>query len=337
MLLLWLQFILCASVIVYSGIKLSYHADVIAEKTGLGRTWIGVVLLASVTSLPELITGVSSVTIADVPDITIGDILGSCVFNLTIIALLDLLYPHPGVVLAKAEQVHILAAGFGVIVLVIAATGLFLANAQIDLSILWFGLYSPVLVVMYFIGMWTIYRFQQKLVPSPAGTVPQYKTVPSGTVYRGFTLNAVIIIGAATYLPFIGEALAEATGWGQTFVGMLFVAIATSLPEVVTSLSALRMGAVDLAVGNLLGSNMFNLAVLAVDDFLFIRGPILAHVSRTHLLPALTAILMSGIVILTLYYQPKGRRFLRFTWLAALILTLYALNASGVYLLEWRK
>jgi len=76
---LWVGFIVCTSVIVYSGIKLSKYGDIIAEKTGLGRTWIGVMLMASVTSLPELVTGISSVTYAGVPDIAAGDVLGSCV------------------------------------------------------------------------------------------------------------------------------------------------------------------------------------------------------------------------------------------------------------------
>ena len=86
--LVWIQFAACAAVICYAGAKLSYYGDIIAEKTGLGRTWIGVVLMASVTSLPELITGVSSVALADVPDIAAGDVLGSCMFNILIIALL---------------------------------------------------------------------------------------------------------------------------------------------------------------------------------------------------------------------------------------------------------
>jgi len=86
--LLWAGFIICTAAIVYSGIKLSKYGDVIAEKTGLGRAWIGLVLMASVTSLPELVTGISSVTFAGVPDIAVGDVLGSCVFNMLIIALL---------------------------------------------------------------------------------------------------------------------------------------------------------------------------------------------------------------------------------------------------------
>ena len=100
---LWLGFLICTAVIVYSGIRLSKYGDIIAEKTGLGRMWIGVVLMASVTSLPELVTGISSVTYAGVPNIAIGDVLGSCVFNMLILAFLDAIY-KPMPISAKAHH-----------------------------------------------------------------------------------------------------------------------------------------------------------------------------------------------------------------------------------------
>src|SRR3989337_740787 len=108
MVLIWLEFILCSAVIVYCGSNLSKYGDVIAEKTGLGRAWIGLILMASVTSLPELITGISSVTIADVPNIALGDIMGSCVFNLSIIVIMDMLHGSAPI-FHKTEHGNILA------------------------------------------------------------------------------------------------------------------------------------------------------------------------------------------------------------------------------------
>src|SRR4030066_2157285 len=87
----WLEFPLCAVLIAAAGTRLSRYGDVIADKPGLSGTWVGLVLLATVTSLPELVTGVSAVTIADTPDIALGDVLGSCVFNLLILTILDFL------------------------------------------------------------------------------------------------------------------------------------------------------------------------------------------------------------------------------------------------------
>lgn len=330
---LWLQFFVCVALILVAGVRLARYGDIIAEKTGMGRTWIGVVLMASATSLPELITGVSAVTVAGVPDIAVGDVLGSCVFNLMIIAWLDLLY-RPGAVLSRAEQAHILSAGFGVVMLSIAAGSLFLAGRGINLSLFWVGLYTPILLVLYLVAMRVIFRFEQRKAREERKAVLEYEAIPAARAYRRFAFNALVIIAAATWLPFVGERLAEATGWGQTFVGTILVALATSLPEVVTSLAALRIGAIDLAIGNLLGSNLFNLAILAVDDLLYAPGPILAHVSHTHLLSALSAILISGLAILALFYQPATRRVLRLSWIAAAIFAIYFLNAYGVFVLE---
>src|SRR3989339_1145814 len=134
--LFWLGFIVCTSLIVYSGTKLAKYGDIIAEKTGLGRTWIGVVLMASVTSLPELITGLSSVTYAGGPDIAVGDALGSCAFNLLILALLDVLQtPLP--LSTRAHHGHTLSAGFGILLLCIASLGLTPQNRFLPIG--WIG------------------------------------------------------------------------------------------------------------------------------------------------------------------------------------------------------
>jgi cation:H+ antiporter len=113
-LLLWSAFLVCTLAILYSGTKLSKYGDIIAEKTGLGRVWIGVVLLAFVTSLPELVTGISSVVVFEAPDIAAGDVFGSCVFNMFIIALLDIL-ERTAPLSSKVRQGHTLSAGFGIL------------------------------------------------------------------------------------------------------------------------------------------------------------------------------------------------------------------------------
>ena len=86
----------------------SKYGDVIAEKTGLGRTWVGVILMASVTSLPELVTGISSATIFNVPDIAAGDVLGSCMFNILILAIDDLFYTK-GPTLSHVSANHLVS------------------------------------------------------------------------------------------------------------------------------------------------------------------------------------------------------------------------------------
>jgi len=107
--MLWLEYALCAALIVSAAIVLSRYSDVLAEKTGLGRAWIGAILLAGVTSLPELASGVSAVAWLKAPNLAAGSILGSCLFNLVLLALMDLAY-QPGSILAQAQEGHLLSA-----------------------------------------------------------------------------------------------------------------------------------------------------------------------------------------------------------------------------------
>ncbi|HLB03150.1 MAG TPA: sodium:calcium antiporter, partial [Nitrospiria bacterium] len=121
--MVWLEFAVCGALILFSGSRLSQYGDMLAEKTGMGRTWIGIILLATITSLPELATGISAVTVAAAPNIAVGDVLGSCVFNLMLIGVIDLFY-RPGPILSQVEQGNILAAGYGILLIGIAALGL---------------------------------------------------------------------------------------------------------------------------------------------------------------------------------------------------------------------
>jgi len=115
-------------------------------------------------------------------------------------------------------------------------------------------------------------------------------------------------------------------GWGQSFVGTLLVAAVTSAPEAAVTIAALRIGALDMAIANLLGSNLFDIIILAVDDVFYTRGPLLAHVETSHALTAFTAVMMSALVIVGLVFRPQGRVVLGLTWISLGLFLLYILN-----------
>ncbi|MDI6744766.1 MAG: hypothetical protein QMD07_05245 [Thermodesulfovibrionales bacterium] len=330
---LWIGFMVCTSLIVYSGIKLSKYGDIIAEKTGLGRTWIGVVLMASVTSLPELVTGISSVTYADVPDIAAGDVLGSCVFNMLILAFLDAIHRQMPIS-AKAQHGHILSAGFGVLLLSIIGIGLFLGNRVPSLG--WIGSYSFVVLVIYFMAMRLLFVYEKKRIAEFVKERVEelrYEKISTRTAVVNYGINAMVVIIAAIFLPRIGAGIAETTGLGQTFVGNIFIALSTSLPEVVVSISAVKMGAIDLAIGNLFGSNIFNIFILAIDDILFVKGPILSFVNASHIISALSAVLMTAIAIIGLTYRTE-KKALFLAWDSIGILFVYVINLMLLYTLR---
>lgn len=329
--LLWLIFIVCSAVIVFCGTNLSRYGDVIAEKTGLGRAWIGLVLMAGVTSLPELITGISSVTIADTPDIALGDVMGSCVFNLSIIALMDILH-GPGPIFSKAEHSHNLTAGFGVILIGLASISI-LASRSIPV-VGHIGLYTPAIIGIYAIGMRSVFLFQKRKIATFVDVMArhlQYEHISTKKAAARYALNAVVIIAAATWLPFIGDRLAEATGLGQTFIGSILIAMTTSLPELVVSIAALRIGAGDMAIANLLGSNMFNIFILAIDDIVYGKGPLLSAVSEIHVVTGFMAVIMTGIVVASLTYRMEKKTAFRIGWDALALLAAYVINFLLLY------
>ncbi|NOY38673.1 MAG: sodium:calcium antiporter [Nitrospirae bacterium] len=327
--LLWSGFLLCTLLIVYSGSKLSKYGDIIAEKTGLSRTWVGLVLIASVTSLPELVTGLSSVTYAGTPDIAVGDILGSCVFNMLILAILDAVY-RPMPISTKAHQGHVLSAGFGLLLIVLVTMSLF-AGTAID-PIGWIGPYTLLIIVIYFIAMRTVFYYEKrKIAAFVKETVElRYEGISTRTAIIHYSINALVVIIAAVFLPEIGKGIAETTGLGQTFTGNIFIAISTSLPEVVVSIAALRIDAVDLAIGNLFGSNIFNIFILAIDDIFFTKGPILSFTNTNHVISALSAITMITIAIIGLTYRAT-KKPLFLAWDSLAILLVYIINLMLLY------
>ena len=328
--IVWVQFAICLILIGVAGTRLALYADAIAEKTGMGGSWVGVVLLASVTSLPELATGISSVTVAGVPDIAVGDILGSCVFNLFILAILEMMIRSESIY-RKASQGHILSSGFGIILIGIIGLGIILSAGEGKVAVGHVGVYSFVLVGFYIFSMRTVFRFEKQLAEKLTSQVPEnYAHMTFRQTLLQYLGAALVVVIAGIWLPFIGAELAVQMQWNESFVGTLFVAFATSLPEMVVTIAAVRIQALDMAVGNVLGSNLFNTVIIAVDDFFYLPGPLLADVEQSHIVSALVAIVMTGVVVVSLFYRTRRMRHV-VSWSGLTLIALYILNAYTQY------
>jgi cation:H+ antiporter len=318
-------FVVCTAVILFTGFRLSRYGDAIADATGWGGTWIGLILLSTVTSLPELVTGVSAIVVVDVPDIAVGGVIGSCMFNLVILAVLDA--PHPDPLSARIHQGHVLSAGLGTIQMGLAGLALVAGPAVPTMG--WISLPSLTFLVIYVLAVRTVFRFEraraEKVTEALAATDDGRRSLRASVL--GFSLAATGLVLAATALPFAAERLAAASGLEQSFVGSLFVATSTSLPEVAVSIAAVRIGAVDMAAANLFGSNLFNIAVLGLDDVLYTRGPLLADVSPDHLVALLAAIIMTAIAIVGLTLRVRRKRF-RLSWDAIAVVAVYVIGLT---------
>lgn len=325
--MVWVQFVLCVIAIGYAGVKLSRYGDAIADKTGLGGTWIGVILLASVTSLPELSTGISAVAFAEVPDIAVGDVLGSCVFNLLLIVILDFL-SREDTIFRRASHGHIVSAGFGVILIGLTGFNLLLAGKGGVAALGHVGLYTPAILILYAVAMRSVFLYESAHVHKFTQETPDhYPGLSLHAAVARYIAAAAVVLIAGSVLPFVAKTLAVEMGWHQSFVGTLFVAFVTSLPEMVVTVAALEIGAVDMAIGNLFGSNLFNIAILAVDDIFFLSGPLLDTVSTTHAMSAFSAIVMTGVAVVGLLYQPRNRVIYTLSWASIFLVVVYLLNS----------
>jgi cation:H+ antiporter len=322
----WLQLAICALAIAWAGSSLTRLADAIGEKTGMSGSWIGLLLLAAVTSLPELATGISAVAVADAPNIALGDVLGSTVFNLALLVVLDVLY-RPETIYHRASASHVMSAGFAIIMLSVVGASVLLEREQVVPRIGSVGAYTPLLVLLYGLAMRSLFSYENRHTRRETAAGPERYAGLSlrGAVLR-FAAFAGVVTVAGIWLPIVGSRIADEMGWTRTFVGTLLVAGATSLPEVVVMLAALRLRALDMALGGLLGSNLFDLLIVAVDDLFYAKGPMLADVSPVHAVTAFSAVMMSGAAIVGLVFRPRQRYLRTMTLVSAALLVVFLIN-----------
>jgi cation:H+ antiporter len=322
-----LQFAVCAALIGRAGFALSRSADRLARHHGWGRSWVGLTMLATVTSLPELATGISAVAWVDAPNLAVGDALGSCVFNLVFLVVVDGLQRRQPMY-RDASATHLLTAAFGVVMLGFVAMSLLLAD-QVP-RLFHVGIYSPVILALYAFALASVNRHERGLMAQAVELAGA--AVDARAEWRRFAIATLVVLVAGAWLPEVADRLAHATGLTRSFVGTLWLAFATSLPEIAVTLSALRLGALDLAISNLLGSNLFNVVVLAVDDAAYVRGPLLADAAPVHVGTAVAAIVMTGLVMIGFVMRPQGRVLRMLSWVSVGLLATYLLSAALAFL-----
>jgi cation:H+ antiporter len=324
-----LGFIICASLIFFTGKNLSKYGDIIGEHLGLGKAWIGLIMMASVTSLPELVVGISSVTIVGSADLATGDVLGSCVFNLMILSVLDV-FVKKEALFSKASPTHVMAGSMGIILVAMAGLGLYL---PVEISITpWIGATSIAFIIVYLFAIRVIYSFERS--NNTATNTTDHHFPGAITLKKALTLyvlNASVVVGAALFLPGFAETIALETGLGESFVGTLFLAASTSFPEMAVSFGALRSGNFDMAVGNLLGSNIFNILILAIDDIFYTKGHLLKQASDINIVSVFSVIIMTAIAIAGFAFHKREKKKFLLATDTFLILCVYIINLLILY------
>lgn len=313
-----MTFIGLSVAIVIAAVFLANSADEIAEGTKLGRSMAGLILLAGATSLPELMVGWTGVQIGAL-DLTIGELLGSCLLNLLILALMDLVTRTKGSMISRISEAHSLSAATCIL---LAGTVLMSLLVQTDFTFLRLSLGSWVIALVYIGCMRLIYKDQLEHDPKSVEVSQQkvslLKAIPI------YLVSAGVILYVAPKLAVNAEKLSHMTGLGETFFGTVFVALITSLPELVSTYTAIRLGAFDMAVGNILGSNCINIFIVSLVDAAT-PSAILGSVSMTHAITATSIVIITTVAMAALVY--RGTKKLLLLEPDALMIILLVLGA----------
>lgn len=335
-----LGFSLSAVLVVAAGTALARSGDVIAARTRLGGLWIGSILVAAATSLPELTTDIAAVRLGT-PDLAVGDLFGSGMANMLILAVITLM-PVGSELFRKATLDHALYAALAILLTCIAGA---LLVMRPEASFLRIGPGSLLIVAIYFAGTRAIFRhtatarqagttIETAALERPAESDAEAASPTLRSAALRFAAAALVILVAAPFFARSAAALAVLTGLGTTFVGTWLVGLSTSLPELVTSLAAVRMRSYDLAVGNLFGSNALNMSIFIALDLAH-GGPVLSVASEVHLVSALAGVALMSTGLAALVFRAT-RRFSMVEPSGATMAVIYVLGLALVYLQSTR-
>lgn len=285
----WLEFVAAAVAILLVGERLSTYADALAERLGVSRGFIGVILLGAVTSLPELITTMASISVVESADLALGNVFGSNLFNVLILALMDFLYRE-----RTCDSGNVLTAVLATLVAIVVVFGLVFPSAGGAVGHL--SGYSFLIAALYVASMWLLYSHDKGEDHSDEGR-GEDRSMSMGRVAVGTLLSAGVVVAAGVVATHAVDQIAKQHGIGESFAGGLFLAFATSLPELVVSVSALRLGSTSMAAGNIFGSNLFNLAILPIADMMLPGNLYVGVHSRPHLVLGLGGVMLTCLAL----------------------------------------
>jgi len=292
----WLLFVVSAAIITFAAVQLAKYGDVIAIRTGLGGVAVGTLLLGAATSLPEILMLVNALS-AGLPGLAVGNLLGSNMFNVLILAIMDLSHPKKRI-LRKAAMKHALS---GVLSILLISMVVFYIGADLPYHVHvgpWaVGLDSVTIIAVYVLAVRQLRRESryQPLPDEPEELPPGLPGLWPAVI--GFASSAALLVIVTPWLVSASDEIAKITGVGTTFIGTTLVAMVTSIPELVTTLSAVRIGADDMAIGNVFGSNMFNMLLIGVADLLLYSGQFIGAIDNAFMLVGMLGLIMSVLAV----------------------------------------
>ena len=328
---LWLQFVTASAIIVFAGSRLSRYADILSEKLKLGHVFVGMIFLGWITSLPELVLSLGSTIAVEEPNLAIGNVLGSCLFNLMILVIADITVIG-GLFFTRTNPKSAVTGFVSLTMLLLATGGLVLG--MVSGVPTWLekpfgiplGLFSWLIASFYVVSTILLYRYDRKSGISDEEP-KQEKHESASMVVVGFASLAATagIVGAGLWMSYLGDAIADKYVMTHSFVGTLFFAIVSSLPELTTTIASARLGFLDMCLGNIFGSNIFNIMIIAVSDVAYTKDSIFSSPqtdSKAHLWVAVFAF-AATVAIIWGVRRRTSRLFWRITWISIAVVVCY--------------
>ncbi|MDP3572862.1 MAG: hypothetical protein Q8S42_19650 [Archangium sp.] len=339
---MWLNavlFLIAAVIIWASGTRLEKLAATLAERTGLGEAFTGMLLLAAATSLPELATTVTAVVILKNPTLAVHNLLGGVALQTLIIAIADLVQRRRGALTSFDPRVSLLTQGVGLILLLqVAIAGIAAKGVPVVFATSgWL-----VLVLLAYLGtVFLVQRsrkprwkptFEDERAPEPPAAPPRdgRSTLQLWVSFAGLSL---LVLAGGVVATQTAEGLAAQTGLGDAFIGATLLAMATSLPEVSTTVSAARNGRFTAAISNVFGSNAFDVTLLLLADLLHRETSVLAHAGSTALFTATIGSAMTCIYVWGMI-ERDDRTVLRLGWDSVAATLVYGVGMTVLYFIQ---
>lgn len=325
-------FAVAAAVVWFAGARIARYADAIAEKTGIGRAVLGMLLLGGVTSLPELAVACTA-SLAGHPALSVNDLLGSAALNVVIIALADAAIGRDAITSVLASPAVLLQGVLGIILLALIVA----ATMTVDVKLGFASAWTWLILAGYFVSVWVVAKSHSAAAWKPAKPLPQFEPVPNGFEKAGLrslagrTLAAgAAVLAAGFVLAKTAEGIAEQTGLGTSFVGAVLLAASTSLPEASTVLGAVKLRRYEMAISDVLGTNLFNVTIVFAVDALYAGGPVLAEVGPFAGFGALLAIVLTALYLAGMI-ERRDRTVLRMGFDSLAVLATYFAGVAILY------
>lgn len=344
---IWLNcglFAVCAVAIWLAGSRLAIYVDGIADQTGIGQAFTGMLLLGGITSLPEIATVTTASWTGNAP-LAVNNLLGSAAINILLLAIADAVLGRNALTSVIGKPATLLQGTLGMMLLA-AVAAVVLAR---DVHVAGVGLGSTALIVLCFVSLWLSSGYERRHVWTVVDGEPDTSDIP-GDGDRGKSetqkqplrpliiktiVVAALILGAGFVLSQTGDAIAQQTGLGASLVGLVLVGFATSLPELSSIVAAVRIRRYEMAVGDIFGTNLFNIALIFLADLAYPGGPVLAQAGAFEAVAALVGLVLTGVFVVGLL-ERKDRTAARMGYDSLAAIVLYVAGLVVLYMIDQR-